>query len=235
MSLRTFKESVELVSCTESFPFKHFIEAPIHGIRLRSLAGRQRDVPCFKGTTLRRTRGARVTKSAASAAPKPSSSSPSAATPLRGGGRARKFTPASKRPHRRINTFPKHVREIEPQGLYNPQNYCYRRSILQCLLHVPSFYVHVANTHKRCENDKKTCVPCALKAFFHAYWKDRTVDNFPDGPGGAVGKLDKVLNRSFDPATDRPFEEILRTSHQCDASEFLLLLVDKLQRQAPTT
>ena len=96
-------------------------------------------------------------------------------------------------------------------------------------------YVHVANTHKRCGNDKRTCVPCAVSAFFHAYWEDRTKGNFPDGPGGAVGKLDKVLNRSFDRAMDVTFAEIMTTGNQCDASEYLLLPLNKLYGHAPAT
>ena len=152
--LKAWKDLVRLVF-TAGYPFKTFINSPVGKIQLRTLNGRRRSYPC------RVDLPRRVAKRASNSPRR--STTPSRKSPGVHSGRV------AKRPQRRTTTFPKDVAESEPQGLYNPHSFCYRRALLQCLLHVPSLYEHFATTHTECNIEAGKCVACALKAFFHDY------------------------------------------------------------------
>lgn len=222
--LRAWRDLCRLV-LTAGYPFHLFLATPIHRIQLRTLAGRRRSYPCRVDTPRRASENPRR-RSASASAGRPGTSIPRG----RIAKRARRPSPA----------FPAELVGTEPAGLHNPHNFCYRRAVLQCLLHVPALHAHFARTHRTCDGGRAgACVACALREFFRAYWHDRRdgeeEEEEEEFPAGAVGRLDAALRASYVPGEGEGAREILRTTRQCDAHEFLMLLLNKLEAQAGET
>lgn len=213
-----------LVFAYSGYPLQLFLDSAVTRITLRPQNGRRRSYPRYIDPPKAKTRWI------------------PAGMPLKAAGSARRGSRSSspvlsgrvtKRPQTRsLTRFPSSVTETRPQGLYNPQNYCYRRAILQCLLHLPSLYKHFDSTHEDCDASKGKCLPCALKTLFRVYWHDRSQTHFRNGPGGVVSKLDAALKRSIISTDDEDRRRILGSTEQSDAHEFLHVLKEKLLEQA---
>ncbi|KAE9974842.1 hypothetical protein EG328_003571 [Venturia inaequalis] len=96
-----------------------------------------------------------------------------------------------------------------PRGLYNPHNYCYRRSVLQALLHLPSFLQNCA------------CVACGLKKLSITYWTSNNRALITN----AVKAFDILANNRSD---SKWSGKRWRTTDQMDAQEWCLFLLDQM-------
>ncbi|KAK3075542.1 hypothetical protein LTR53_001072 [Teratosphaeriaceae sp. CCFEE 6253] len=106
-----------------------------------------------------------------------------------------------------------------PQGLHNPGMLCYRRALLQCLLHAPAFYNFLGMMHPRCEKPATQCVVCALQGLALKYWTDRSTANFTRA---AVGILDKAVLACCQPGNE--FYPFRTAAVQADPADFFRFL-----------
>ena len=113
-----------------------------------------------------------------------------------------------------------------PQGLRNPGAFCYRISMLQCLLHLAEFNNYLDLRHQTCTKIVRKCTFCAMKQLSAAYWYNRSPANFPHG---AVNDLHDAVEHC---CKDEYFKE-----HYCDENvqgdshDFLLQLLEMLRAQ----
>lgn len=122
----------------------------------------------------------------------------------------------------------KPIRYTFPRGLYNPGNLCYRRSMLQCLLHLPPIYNHLGSVHRWCSKTKNKCIVCALQCLMLKYWHDRTV--FPvDRKGQVLQDLDKATGASC-PSTHNFFQYASSDEPQGDPHEYLQFIYEQLDK-----
>ncbi|KAK5172520.1 uncharacterized protein LTR77_002640 [Saxophila tyrrhenica] len=123
----------------------------------------------------------------------------------------------------RVTKFPSGLRYRRPARLHNPHHYCYRRSLLQCLAHLPAVYNYLgAIPHqKTCDLRVRRCTVCALQTFVNKYWNEKHRTSFPHR---AAHLLDRAIwhdgpGNGFPDAT---------TTRQGDPHEFFLFLQDRL-------
>ena len=115
-----------------------------------------------------------------------------------------------------------------PIGLQNPRYFCYRRSLLQCLLHSSVFHNYLGNTHCKCDKADTECVPCALQVLMQQYWQART-GNFPQrNRKGAVGDFDAAVAFACASPAHR-FQEFVTPNFQGDPMEMLDVIVEQLR------
>lgn len=128
------------------------------------------------------------------------------------------------------------------QGLSNPGNLCYRRSVLQALLHLPTFvhwiggnHVHVKLSEPQRSGGKKhslqiksstsACLACALRSLSYEYWHNNS-----------KGTLRQAL-RDFDRAVSAigpnstPRWSATGSLTQADAHEFLYWMLQVLENK----
>ena len=129
------------------------------------------------------------------------------------------------------------------QGLPNPGNLCYRRSVLQALLHLPVFVHWIGGNHshiKSAEPQKSggkrqslaggrssssACLACALRSLSYEYWHD-----------SSKGALRQEL-RAFDHAVSvlgprsTPRWSAAGSLTQADAHEFLYWMLQVLENE----
>ena len=145
-------------------------------------------------------------------------------------GRPRKVipsTPAAKN-DRISKRWPSRINDRNTKGLNNPDNVCYRNSMLQCLIHQPSIFDYLGNMHQNCEQNSTQCVVCALQALLQSYW------NYPYQPAPAalpaeaVQTLHDAISNTVNPA--HPFYvDAINISAQADSWEFLGYLLDEIR------
>ncbi|TID19886.1 ubiquitin carboxyl-terminal hydrolase [Venturia nashicola] len=135
----------------------------------------------------------------------------------------------------RRSSWPQICKGQGPRGLYNPHNYCYRRSVLQALLHLPSF-LHVLELHKPgssplCDPQNCTCVACGLKNLSTTYWTSENRALITN----AVKAFDTLVNnRAPKSGTKFMFSDSKwpgkgwRIRDQMDAQEWCLFLLDQM-------
>ena len=134
----------------------------------------------------------------------------------------------------RITKWPRDLRYSKPKGLRNPGNYCYRRSVLQCLLQLPALYSYLGLSHTFCTEPVDTCTMCALQALMQKYWNDRNRNDFPGpepGAHGAVDALDHAFNSSC--PVNSAFKDFATPNVRGDPHEFLTYLLDQLATREP--
>ena len=111
------------------------------------------------------------------------------------------------------------------KGLKNPGNLCYRNSILQGLMHVPSFYNFLVDDHSTCVKGSR-CTACQLRHLVLGYWT--TPAQMP--------QLDKLIlalqNRLRSTSVFRDARFDWRT--QQDAPEYYGYLVNAILETDPT-
>ena len=129
------------------------------------------------------------------------------------------------------------------QGLPNPGNLCYRRSVLQALLHLPAFVRWIGGNHshmKSAEPQKSggkrqslaagkpsssVCLACALRSLSYEYWHN-----------SSKGALRQEL-RNFDRAVSAlgprstPKWSAAGSLTQADAHEFLYWMLQVLENE----
>ncbi|KAF2491362.1 cysteine proteinase [Lophium mytilinum] len=139
-----------------------------------------------------------------------------------------------------------------PKGLHNPLNFCYRRSVMQSLLHLPQL-LHWIDSHNRglnvcafaapstssgappsSDNPAKTapkspqCLACEMKALIPRYWDPE--NPHAEVPRVAVTSFDNVVRAS----------PVVRASSlsmhaQEDAEQFLSVLLNAFESSVSTT
>lgn len=125
---------------------------------------------------------------------------------------------------RRLPEWPQDLQYSSPTGLYNLQNYYYRRALLQCLLHLPSFHNYITSINCGCEKQISECVVCALQWLALVYWINRRPLNFSEDPDGSyVDFLDKAVKKASYQDADLEV--------QGDPHEFFLFLCNQLEAQ----
>lgn len=243
--LHAWRDFLRLV-LTTVYPFHTFINTPIHRIRLWTLKGRQRSYPCRvdeprapKARTRREPtppRSPSKPKSPARSAGSSRASSPKPKSPpVTSGGITRWPSPCGGRrgsPDKTRNTKDAALPYTAPLGLHKPGVYCYRRAVLQCLLHLPALYneLVVADVHAACEVPEGECVACAFKEFVFRYWHDRSLENLPRGDAGGVrSALDEAVNAGC-PASST-FSELANDRVQGDAFALFEFLFDQVKEQ----
>ncbi|KAF2811924.1 cysteine proteinase [Mytilinidion resinicola] len=138
-----------------------------------------------------------------------------------------------------------------PKGLQNPMNYCYRRSVMQSLLHLPQL-LHWIDGHNQGQNacafatpstasggspggkhvaktapKSSQCLACAMKAFVPLYWDPQ--NPHAEVPQSAVTSFDKVVRAS--PVVR---ESSLGMETQEDAEQFLSVLLNAFESSTAT-
>jgi hypothetical protein len=123
----------------------------------------------------------------------------------------------------RITKWPRQVTYRLPTGLTNPGSWCYRRSLLQCLAHLPALYNYLGTSHPKCPLPIRRCTVCALQALFEKYWN--VVPRAAHFPFPAVDDLDSAIYEDGDDS----FPDA-RTTRQGDPHEMFLFVVKMLER-----
>lgn len=114
----------------------------------------------------------------------------------------------------------------DPEGFHNPHSWCYRRSLLQCLLHTPAFCRFLLRPHQGCNAQSvRDCVFCALRLLANTYWNDK--QNF--NTGGALALLDAAIERRWSQENDVTLKDLRNRKRQSDPHEFLAKLMELLQ------
>ena len=178
-SFPAMKDLCRLVLHTERFPWSTFINRNTDSMKLRN------------GSVYRSPSSARPSTRTRIRSP-----TPPARVPQRRRWQPKHCMPAISRIRqgRVSKQWPESMPYKRPVGLLNPGNLCYRRSLLQCLLHLPIFYNLLGNMHFKCNEKTDECVVCALQAFTQKYWHNRSVKSFPRyGRSGAVDDLDHAI------------------------------------------
>ncbi|KAK3719690.1 hypothetical protein LTR37_004227 [Vermiconidia calcicola] len=208
------RKLLELCMQTEQFPFTHLLNCKLNKMRLRN----GKTTKAFGGD--QRIRGPRLA----------TFDTPGAnARPPAGPGRQRRPELRANKANR-VMKWPSGLSQKEPKGFPNPHNYCYRNSLLQCLLHLPGFCRYLSSTHHECPFLEENCTVCALKALAQKYWTDRRDEDFPTRrKDGAIGTLDKAF-RSCSEGTE--YHQLGRSLMQEDPHEFLLFLYSELAEAA---
>lgn len=120
-------------------------------------------------------------------------------------------------------------KNYEPVGLSNPRAYCYRLSLLQCLVHLPALYNEIVqqNLHAECDISNEACIACAFKEFLFQYWNSCEKANFPRGrKGDALHTLHKAAN-ACDPRNT--FHEFANDWEHGDPWTFFTYLFDQIK------
>lgn len=123
--------------------------------------------------------------------------------------------------------WPAAITHTRPKGLHNPLNFCYRRSMLQCLLNTPVVYNYLGNMHPKCRKIERECVVCALQALMSKYWHDRSPTNFPMARGGAVTVLDRAVKHCC--VGKDAFSRWAQGVEQGDPHDYLMYLLRQLE------
>lgn len=113
-----------------------------------------------------------------------------------------------------------------PKGLENPGCLCYRRAVLQCLLHTPVFYNYLCRLDG-CEGKAaEECVLCAFRDFAVQYWTSTdTAERY-----AANNRLDAALRRHPSRFEGVPIPDFVsEEDQQHDAHEFLMGLLLMLE------
>lgn len=114
-----------------------------------------------------------------------------------------------------------------PKGMDNPRNWCYRRAVLQCLLHLPEFYRYLCR-EERCKDRPDDCVFCSFRALALRYWDSAT--NTP-ALRAAVTGLDTAMTShlAITPNDSQGRAYTFLNDRQQDAHEYLSGIVNMLQ------
>lgn len=114
----------------------------------------------------------------------------------------------------------------DPEGFNNPGQWCYRRSLLQCLLHTPAFCRFLLRPHTGCyAQSVRDCVFCALRLLANTYWNDK--QNF--NTAGALALLDAAIWQRWSQDNDETIKTLRDRKRQNDPHEFLVKLMELLQ------
>lgn len=114
----------------------------------------------------------------------------------------------------------------DPEGMDNPGMWCYRRSLLQCLLHTPAFCRFMLREHPGCTvQNAVDCVFCALRLLVNVYWNDKR--NFSTDI--ALDVLDQALERRWAQDEDFALVGLRDRNVQSDPHEFLNKLTESLR------
>ncbi|KAM0714074.1 hypothetical protein Q7P37_011038 [Cladosporium fusiforme] len=110
------------------------------------------------------------------------------------------------------------------KGLHNPENMCYRRSVLQCLIHTPLFCNYLCRQDNCKGTDGEECVFCTLRNLAVMYW----TENDDDERQKATDKFDLAIqeHHKWYSLQQQPFAD--EGNEQYDAHEFLLGLLQML-------
>ena len=128
------------------------------------------------------------------------------------------------------------------QGLYNPGNLCYRRSVLQALLHLPAFTHWIGDNHShlrpaeaqksraqasfiRKSSSDLPCLACALRRLCFAYWNKSLQGNLKQ----ALRDFDRTVAALGPSAT--PKWSATGSLTQADAHEFLYWIIQVLENR----
>ena len=128
------------------------------------------------------------------------------------------------------------------QGLFNPGNLCYRRSVLQALLHLPAFvhwiggnHSHIKPTEPQKSSGKRhslstkssnsACLACALRSLSYEYWHNPSKSALHQ----ALRDFDRAVS-SIGP-NSTPKWSATGTLTQADAHEFLYWMLQVLENK----
>lgn len=123
------------------------------------------------------------------------------------------------------------IKTTTARGLYNKGNFCYRNSVLQCLIHLPEVVHYLDSIHPRekcLPTPTHKCVVCALKALVHAYWFVDAEEAPPKGPRNNVALLNTAIKMTV--PEGHPMEEDIENEYQADAFDFLQYLLEALNQ-----
>ncbi len=127
----------------------------------------------------------------------------------------------------RVTKFPGGFKHSWPVGLTNPNGaYCYRRALLQCLIHLPAVYNYLGSIPHQsdCERRISACVVCGLQTLVNKYWNEKGRISFPRE---AVAILDKAIRIRGHGSAMFPDAE---TNNQGDPHDLFMFLHDQLER-----
>jgi len=152
--------------------------------------------------------------------------------------------------------WPNRAAGKKSQGLYNSGNYCYRRTVMQSLLHIPIFLNWLdghppakppatqasaaqavqpqnssakSRTHCKCI-DPKGCLACALRRLSHRYWQSAPTSAQPDRQLARieVDRFDNTVDHIGD-QPQRPFPAWEAVDgRQADAPEFIMWMLNRM-------
>ena len=112
---------------------------------------------------------------------------------------------------------------FQSRGFKNPGNFCYRNSMLQCLVHLPEFCDYLTKIHMSCGNYGE-CVVCALQSLVEAYW---STGKAPNDPTEERREFNRVLQKTV-PKGHRLEDDIVN-ARQSDPFDFLNYLFECLK------
>ncbi|KAL2353204.1 hypothetical protein BJ546DRAFT_138921 [Cryomyces antarcticus] len=117
---------------------------------------------------------------------------------------------------------PSKLPQGSPHGLTNPGFFCYRRSVLQTLLHLPPV-IELVRKHRLTCKKTRPCLGCALGALSNSYWHQ------PANIEKSLRAFDGVV-KAIGPR-GRPRWVDVSQYKQADAHEFLCWILQVLEEQ----
>lgn len=216
---------------TAGFPFNLWVSSDLRKIQLRTIGGRRRSYDAVRRPLPSSQAQPRARKYSPRRSPRGSRRSPQ-----------QELSAAQRARTGRISKWPRDVgigkstrdgriRTLEPVGLHNQAGVCYRRSLMQCLLHVPALYNYFEAVHKECEYSEETCLTCAVKVLFDTYWNDRE-DTFPRGKRGkVVREFDRAVR--YNSGRSAHFRKLGDDNVHNDVHDFLQFLLEVLVEEDP--
>ncbi|THX04008.1 cysteine proteinase [Aureobasidium pullulans] len=117
-------------------------------------------------------------------------------------------------------SWPSNVGKQKIKGLFNPAQWCYRRSVLQSLIAVPQLFNLLDESHKNCPKQGR-CVTCAMRQLLLSYHSSS------GGVGSQLGALDNAI-RATGKTSDPRWSAVGHT--QEDSNDFLQYLLGTIEK-----